>query len=55
MLPRWAFGYVQSKERYIDAAEMIEVAKEYRKRKVPLDCLVLDWRSWEGDSGREGF
>lgn len=49
MLPRWAFGYVQSKERYIDAAEMIEVAKEYRKRKVPLDCLVLDWRSWEGD------
>ncbi|NLW10878.1 MAG: DUF5110 domain-containing protein [Clostridiaceae bacterium] len=49
MLPRWAFGYVQSKERYIDAAEMIEVAKEYRKRKVRLDCLVLDWRSWEGD------
>ncbi|MDD2374859.1 MAG: glycoside hydrolase family 31 protein [Eubacteriales bacterium] len=49
LLPRWSFGYVQSKERYVDAAEMIAVASEYRKRKIPLDCLVLDWRSWEGD------
>lgn len=49
MLPKWAFGYVQSKERYVDAAELVAVVKEYRDRQIPLDCIVLDWRSWEGD------
>jgi len=49
MLPKWAFGYVQSKERYVDADELIAVVKEHRDRQIPLDCIVLDWRSWEGD------
>ena len=49
MLPKWAFGYVQSKERYVDADELTAVVKEYRDREIPLDCIVLDWRSWEGD------
>jgi alpha-D-xyloside xylohydrolase len=46
MLPRWAFGYVQSKERYVNGQEMIDIAREYRRRKVPLDVMVLDWKSW---------
>lgn len=46
MLPRSALGYVQSKERYVDAREILEVAKEYRRRNVPLDVMVLDWQSW---------
>ncbi|MFO7633288.1 MAG: glycoside hydrolase family 31 protein, partial [Caldilinea sp.] len=49
MLPKWAFGYVQSKERYKTQAELIEVVQEYRRRKLPLDCIVLDWMSWPGD------
>ncbi len=49
MLPKWAFGYVQSKERYVSQAELIEVVAEYRRRGLPLDCIVLDWRSWVGD------
>ena len=49
MLPKWAFGYVQSKERYVSQAELIEVVAEYRRRELPLDCIVLDWRSWVGD------
>ncbi len=49
MLPKWAFGYLQSKERYATQAELIEVAREYRERKLPLDCVVLDWKSWTGD------
>ena len=49
LLPRWSFGYIQSKERYIDAPELIDIVSEYRKRNIPLDCIVLDWRSWEGD------
>ena len=49
MLPKWAFGYVQSKERYVSQAELIEIVAEYRRRQLPLDCIVLDWRSWVGD------
>ncbi len=49
MLPRWAFGYIQSKERYISQTELIDVVKEYRSRGLPLDCIVLDWKSWPHD------
>ncbi len=49
MLPRWAFGYIQSKEHYRSQEELISVASEYRKRQIPLDCIVQDWKSWTGD------
>lgn len=49
MLPKWAFGFVQSKERYINAAEMIAVVAEHRRRGIPLDVIVLDWNSWPAD------
>ncbi len=49
MLPKWAFGYVQSKERYVSQEELLAVVREYRQRQLPLDCIVLDWRSWTGD------
>ncbi len=56
MLPRYALGYIQSKERYVDAQEMLAVAREYRERGVPLDMLVLDWQSWpEGQWGWKTF
>ena len=29
----------------------MEVAKEHRRRKIPLDLLVLDWKSWPNGSG----
>jgi alpha-D-xyloside xylohydrolase len=49
MLPKWAFGYIQSKERYVTQEELISVVREYRQRQLPLDCIVLDWKSWTGD------
>ena len=56
LLPRYAFGYVQSKERYKDANELIDVVKEYRRRQVPLDVIVEDWQSWpEGQWGFKVF
>lgn len=48
MLPKWAFGYIQSQERYETAEELIDTVKEHRRRNVGLDCIVLDWCSWEG-------
>jgi alpha-D-xyloside xylohydrolase len=56
MLPRWAFGYIQSKERYQSQDELIAVVQEYRDRGLPLDCIVLDWKSWpEGLWGQKTF
>lgn len=49
MLPKWAYGYIQSKERYVTQEELVSVVREYRRRQLPLDCIVLDWMSWTGD------
>jgi alpha-D-xyloside xylohydrolase len=49
MLPKWAFGYIQSKERYMTQAELLSVVREYRRRELPLDGIVLDWKTWTGD------
>jgi alpha-D-xyloside xylohydrolase len=46
MLPKWAFGYIQSKERYASQQELLDIVKEYRERRLPLDGIVLDWKSW---------
>jgi alpha-D-xyloside xylohydrolase len=43
MLPKAAYGFVQCKQRYITQEEMLNVAKGYRERRLPLDVLVLDW------------
>ena len=51
MLPKWAFGFAQSKERYVNAKELVEVVREYRRRKIPLDLIILDWKSWPNDAG----
>jgi len=49
LLPRWTYGYIQSKERYVDQEELIAVVREYRARGLPLDAIVQDWQSWPGD------
>lgn len=51
MLPKWAFGFAQSKERYVNAGELVEVVREYRRRNIPLDLIVLDWKSWPNGAG----
>ncbi len=47
MMPRWAFGYIQSKERYKTSDELISVAKQFREVDIPIDCIVQDWFSWD--------
>lgn len=47
MLPKWSFGYIQSKEAYRTQEELVETVREYRRRNVPLDCVVQDWNYWE--------
>lgn len=46
MFGKWAYGYWQSKERYVDAEDITNIAAEYRKRSIPIDNIVQDWRYW---------
>ena len=50
MLPQWAYGFWQSRQRYETQEQLLGVVREYRKRQVPLDNIVLDWRYWVDDS-----
>ena len=50
LLPKWAYGFWQSRERYKTQAELVGVVDEYRKRKIPLDNIVQDWFYWKEDS-----
>ncbi|HJX71107.1 MAG TPA: TIM-barrel domain-containing protein, partial [Bacteroidales bacterium] len=49
IMPRWAMGLWQSRERYKTQEELLDVAKEFRKRGIPIDNIVLDWFYWEED------
>jgi alpha-D-xyloside xylohydrolase len=50
MMPKWLFGYTQSKERYATQKELLDVLAEYRRRRVPLDLIVQDWQYWSPDT-----
>jgi len=51
MLPEWAYGFFQSKDRYISQDEVLGIAHRYRQDHIPLDAIVQDWFWWkaEGD------
>jgi alpha-D-xyloside xylohydrolase len=56
LFPKWAYGYIQSRERYKTQDEILSTVKEYRRRKIPLDVIVLDWQYWKGDQwGQKSF
>jgi len=49
MMPKWAMGMWQCRERYKSQEEVLDIVKEFRKRKIPLDNIVQDWFYWEED------
>jgi alpha-D-xyloside xylohydrolase len=46
MLPEWASGFWQCKLRYKNQEELLEVAREYRRRGLPLSVIVCDYFHW---------
>jgi alpha-D-xyloside xylohydrolase len=46
LFPKWAYGYWQCRERYHSQQEILDIASEFRKRKIPVDALVQDWQYW---------
>jgi alpha-D-xyloside xylohydrolase len=49
LLPKWAFGFWQSRERYKTQEEILNIVDEFRKRKIPFDNIVEDWFYWKED------
>jgi alpha-D-xyloside xylohydrolase len=46
LFPKWAYGYLQCRERYHSRQEILDIAAEFRKRNIPVDALIQDWLYW---------
>ncbi|MFC1959706.1 TIM-barrel domain-containing protein [Chloroflexota bacterium] len=46
MMPEWATGFWQCKLRYRNQEELLSVAREYKKRELPLSIIVIDFFHW---------
>jgi alpha-D-xyloside xylohydrolase len=46
MLPEWAAGFWQCRLRYASQEELLGVAREYRRRGLPLSVIVADFMHW---------
>jgi alpha-D-xyloside xylohydrolase len=49
MMPKWAMGFWQCRERYKTQDELLSVVKEFRERQIPIDNIVQDWFYWKED------
>jgi alpha-D-xyloside xylohydrolase len=45
-LPRWASGFWQSKLRYRSQGELLAVAREHKRRGLPMSVIVCDFFHW---------
>lgn len=45
-MPEWGLGFWQSKLRYWNQSQLLEVAREFKKRAIPLDLIVIDFFHW---------
>ncbi|HNX04849.1 MAG TPA: glycoside hydrolase family 31 protein, partial [Opitutales bacterium] len=46
MLPEWAYGFIQCRERYQTQQELLDSLAGFRSRGLPLDGIVQDWQYW---------
>ena len=46
MLPEWAAGFWQCKLRYETQEELLQVAREYKRRGLPVSVMVIDYFHW---------
>ncbi len=42
MPPKWSIGYHQSRCSYYPQQEVMNIARMFRKKSIPIDCIVLD-------------
>ena len=49
MMPRWALGYHQSRNRYHDERQLFEVAARMKREGIPMDSIFIDYFWWGGN------
>jgi len=51
MMPDYAMGFWQCKLRYRTQEELLAVAREYKRRNLPISVIVIDFFHWpnQGD------
>lgn len=51
IMPEYGLGFWQCKLRYMTQDELLEVAREYKRRNLPIDVIVVDFFHWpkQGD------
>ena len=51
MMPEFGLGYWQCKLRYRNQEEILKVAREHKRRGLPMDAIVVDFFHWsmQGD------
>jgi len=49
IVPKWALGFWQSRERYRTQNEILSTVKTFREKNIPLDNIVMDWQYWKPD------
>ena len=51
MMPEFGLGYWQCKLRYRNQEEILNVAREHKRRGLPMDAIVVDFFHWtmQGD------
>lgn len=53
MFGEWAYGLIQSKNRYRTQEELVDTVDEYRQRHIPLDAIVQDYYWWTARGSSE--
>ena len=46
MMPEYGLGFWQCKLRYYNQEQVLNVARESKKRGIPLDVFVIDYYHW---------
>ena len=50
-MPYYSTGFIQCKDRYRNQSQVLDVARGYIERQLPISTIVIDWMHWvaQGD------
>lgn len=46
MMPEYGLGFWQCKLRYYNQEQVLQIAREYKERGIPIDVIVIDYYHW---------
>ena len=46
VMPEWGLGFWQCKLRYWNQEQLLQTAREFKHRRIPIDVIVIDFFHW---------